>query len=70
MLSMLTASDNRGRPLYQANDVIPFQLKHGPKIFPQSHEITQKVKGLMGPEYGGQVSEILTSRDTGISKTS
>lgn len=36
MLSMLTASDNRGRPLYQANDIIPFQLKHGPKIFPQS----------------------------------
>ncbi|GAY52416.1 hypothetical protein CUMW_141580 [Citrus unshiu] len=36
MLSMLTASDYRGRPLYQENDIIPFQLKHGPKIFPQS----------------------------------
>lgn len=28
-------SRNRNRPLFEAKDIVPFYLKHSPKIFPQ-----------------------------------
>lgn len=34
--TMLTAPDDNKRPLYMAKDIVPFYLKHCPKIFPQS----------------------------------
>lgn len=34
--AMLTAPDKQRRPLYMAKDIVPFYLKHCPKIFPQS----------------------------------
>ena len=38
--AMLTAPDENNRPLYTAKDIVPFYLKHGPKIFPQSRYVT------------------------------
>ncbi|XP_044470134.1 patatin-like protein 1 [Mangifera indica] len=52
--SMLSAPDEHGRPLYMAKDIVPFYLKHGPKIFPRSLPIFARVKSLLGPKYDGQ----------------
>ena len=42
IVAMLTAEDkdvknsrNRSRPLFAAKEIVPFYLKHSPKIFPQ-----------------------------------
>ncbi|KAL8151943.1 hypothetical protein V2J09_021751 [Rumex salicifolius] len=34
--AMLAAPDENNRPLYAANEIVPFYLEHCPKIFPQS----------------------------------
>lgn len=34
--SMITAPDKDKRPLFAAKDIVPFYLKHSPKIFPQN----------------------------------
>ena len=33
--TMLTAPDEKNRPLYAAKDIKDFYLQHAPKIFPQ-----------------------------------
>jgi len=42
IVAMLTAQDQSGghsrnsnRPLFEAKEIVPFYLKHSPKIFPQ-----------------------------------
>lgn len=34
--AMLAAPNTENRPLFQAKDVVPFYLAHGPRIFQQS----------------------------------
>ncbi|KAF2283962.1 hypothetical protein GH714_017602 [Hevea brasiliensis] len=52
--AMLTAPDDKKRPLYMAKDIVPFYLKHCPKIFPQSYGPIMKLNALMGPKYDGK----------------
>ena len=33
--TMLTAPNEKDRPLFAAKDIKPFYMEHGPKIFPQ-----------------------------------
>lgn len=33
--AMLTAPNEQNRPMSVAKDIVPFYIKHGPKIFPQ-----------------------------------
>ena len=33
--AMLAAPNENGRPIFSANDIVPFYLKNGPQIFPQ-----------------------------------
>ncbi|XP_050205822.1 patatin-like protein 1 [Mercurialis annua] len=54
MSTMLTAPDEHKRPLYKAKDLVPFYLKHCPRIFPQSYEIIMQMKSLIGPKYDGK----------------
>ena len=36
--AMLTAPNERNRPLYAAKEIVPFYLEHSPKIFPQPRQ--------------------------------
>ncbi|XP_021751878.1 patatin-like protein 1 [Chenopodium quinoa] len=64
--AMLTAPNEKNRPLYDAKDIIPFYLEHSPKIFrqPRWWRSTTLLKVLNGPKYDGKylhklVKEIL-----------
>ncbi|XP_050206791.1 patatin-like protein 2 [Mercurialis annua] len=55
--AMLTAPDDnqtKRRPLYMAKNIVPFYLKHCPKIFPQSYGMIMRIKALLGPKYDGK----------------
>ncbi|KAG8375430.1 hypothetical protein BUALT_Bualt10G0099200 [Buddleja alternifolia] len=56
--AMLTAPDANNRPLYAAKDIVPFYVKHGPKIFPQIGGILGSVESTLvqlgGPKYNGK----------------
>ncbi|KAM1073628.1 hypothetical protein ACFX2B_018476 [Malus domestica] len=53
--AMMTAPDQNKRPLFEAKDIIvPFYLKHCPKIFPQSRGIIMRMNALRGPKYDGK----------------
>ncbi|XP_057529839.1 patatin-like protein 1 [Amaranthus tricolor] len=56
--AMLTAPNERNRPLYAAKEIVPFYLEHSPKIFPQPRGIFGSmgtlVKVLNGPKYDGK----------------
>ncbi|KAL5557063.1 hypothetical protein UlMin_039299, partial [Ulmus minor] len=56
--AMLAAPNKDNRPLYAANQIVPFYLEHSPKIFPQSKGIlgyvTDTVLDLTGPKYDGK----------------
>ncbi|KAF2283963.1 hypothetical protein GH714_017626 [Hevea brasiliensis] len=52
--AMLTAPDDKKRPLYMAKDIVPFYLKHCPKIFPLSYGPIMKMNALRGPKYDGK----------------
>ncbi|CAN6680157.1 unnamed protein product [Malus baccata var. baccata] len=41
--AMMTAPDQNKRPLFEAKDIVPFYLKHCPKIFPQSRLFIHRV---------------------------
>ncbi|WCJ31111.1 PATATIN-like protein 4 [Euphorbia peplus] len=65
--AMLTAPNEKNRPLYTAKDIVPFYLKHCPQIFPQSVGPVMRFKALRGPKYDGKyfkklVRETLGSR--------
>ncbi|XP_024978388.1 patatin-like protein 1 [Cynara cardunculus var. scolymus] len=63
---MLTAPDQNNRPLYAAEDIVPFYLDNCPKIFPQIGgpfaDIIKKSKALVGPQYDGEyLKDLVTS---------
>ncbi|KAL4311098.1 hypothetical protein GQ457_01G026300 [Hibiscus cannabinus] len=56
--TMLTAPDERNRPLFAAKDIKAFYLEHGPRIFPQNKlpfsSVMNMIRGVMGPKYDGK----------------
>ncbi|KAJ7952876.1 Patatin [Quillaja saponaria] len=52
--TMLTAPNEHKRSLFTAQDIVPFYLKHCPRIFPQSNATVQRMNALMGPKYKGK----------------
>ncbi|XP_052877998.1 patatin-like protein 5 isoform X1 [Gossypium arboreum] len=54
--AMLTAPDENGRPLCKGEDIVPFYLRHGPKIFFRKNykKMTMKMDALMRPKYSGK----------------
>ncbi|KAI8549868.1 hypothetical protein RHMOL_Rhmol06G0058300 [Rhododendron molle] len=56
--AMLTAPNEKGRPLFAAKEIKPFYLDHSPKIFPQKRgifgSIRNQLKLLQGPKYNGK----------------
>ncbi|KAL1824321.1 patatin-like protein 1 [Daucus carota subsp. sativus] len=55
--AMLAAPNAENRPLFQAKDVVPFYLAHGPRIFQQSKwplRIPKVLRALKGPKYDGK----------------
>ncbi|XP_054799303.1 patatin-like protein 2 [Prosopis cineraria] len=58
LTAMVTAPNEKNRPLYAAKEIKDFYLEHGPKIFPQhTHFLSDVVKlgkTLSGPKYDGK----------------
>ncbi|XWS14670.1 hypothetical protein CRYUN_Cryun35bG0029200 [Craigia yunnanensis] len=56
--TMLTAPDEKNRPLFAAKDIKAFYYEHGPRIFPQNRFLfsgfTKIIKRVMGPKYDGK----------------
>ncbi|XP_077213526.1 patatin-like protein 2 [Tasmannia lanceolata] len=56
--AMLTAPNEKERPLFSAKDVKAFYLNHSPKIFPQIRgplsSVTMILKEICGPKYNGK----------------
>ncbi|KAK9136046.1 hypothetical protein Syun_015376 [Stephania yunnanensis] len=58
--TMLTAPDEKSRPIFSAKDIVSFYVEHGPKIFPPKSSgrlcsIANLVKSsVMGPKYDGK----------------
>ncbi|XP_040996996.1 patatin-like protein 2 [Juglans microcarpa x Juglans regia] len=56
--AMLAAPNEKNRPLFDAKDIKPFYLQHGPQIFPQESGIYGAIKktfrSLIGPKYDGK----------------
>ncbi|XP_038723799.1 patatin-like protein 1 [Tripterygium wilfordii] len=70
--AMISAPNERGRPLYAAKDIVPFYIKHSPKIFPQPPVvvswIVNPVKALTGPKYDGKYLHRLLKMELGNTK--
>ncbi|KAK4276654.1 hypothetical protein QN277_014780 [Acacia crassicarpa] len=58
LTAMVTAPNEKNRPLYAAKEIKDFYLEHGPKIFPQHSRLLSEVvklgKTLSGPKYDGK----------------
>ncbi|KAL5557057.1 hypothetical protein UlMin_039293 [Ulmus minor] len=56
--AMLTAPNEHNRPLYAANQIVPFYHEHAPKIFPQAKGIIgsalNSIQSLLSPKYDGK----------------
>ncbi|KAG6626571.1 hypothetical protein CIPAW_15G058700 [Carya illinoinensis] len=52
--AMLAAPNENNRPLFDAKDIKPFYLQHGPRIFPQKGGLYGIFKSLIGPKYDGK----------------
>ncbi|XP_072991354.1 patatin-like protein 2 [Typha latifolia] len=56
--AMLTAPNEKNRPLFAAKDIKDFYLEHSPKIFPQTTNLFGKIikplKPVLGPKYDGK----------------
>ncbi|KAK2445572.1 patatin protein [Trifolium repens] len=55
--AMLSAPNDKQRPLFSAKDIKPFYLEHCPKIFPQHKHlgsIGKLFRSLAGPKYDGK----------------
>lgn len=56
--AMLSAPNDKKRPLFAAKDIKPFYLEHSPKIFPQHKDLLGSVgklfRSLVGPKYDGK----------------
>ncbi|XWS24265.1 hypothetical protein CRYUN_Cryun28dG0086000 [Craigia yunnanensis] len=53
--AMITAPNEKNRPLFAAKDITDFYLEHGPKIFPQDRSplapAKNLIKAITGPKY-------------------
>ncbi|XP_030460490.1 patatin-like protein 2 isoform X2 [Syzygium oleosum] len=58
LTAMLTAPNEKNRPLFAAKDIKSFYFDNGPKIFPQNSclfsSIAQSAKLVLGPKYDGK----------------
>ncbi|XP_056167180.1 patatin-like protein 2 isoform X1 [Syzygium oleosum] len=60
LTAMLTAPNEKNRPLFAAKDIKSFYFDNGPKIFPQNRcsclfsSIAQSAKLVLGPKYDGK----------------
>ncbi|KAK9136068.1 hypothetical protein Syun_015398 [Stephania yunnanensis] len=58
--TMLTAPDEKSRPIFSAKDIVSFYVEHGPRIFPpKSSDWLSSIANLMkssvmGPKYDGK----------------
>ncbi|XP_022766481.1 patatin-like protein 2 [Durio zibethinus] len=56
--TMLTAPNEKNRPLYAAKDIKAFYFAHGPRIFPQNSfpfsGVVNIIKRVLGPKYDGK----------------
>uniref|UniRef100_A0A1J3IEI8 Patatin n=1 Tax=Noccaea caerulescens TaxID=107243 RepID=A0A1J3IEI8_NOCCA len=63
---------SRNRPLFEAKDIVPFYLKHSPKIFPQPRGMFAWVKTMVrlvrGPKYNGKYLQNLIEGFLGDTK--
>ncbi|KAG2666390.1 hypothetical protein I3760_15G058000 [Carya illinoinensis] len=71
--AMLTAPNEKNRPLFAAKDIKDFYLNHCPKIFPQSRfpifAATLKIiKALSGPKYDGKYLHSLVKEKLGSTR--
>ncbi|KAA8531714.1 hypothetical protein F0562_006569 [Nyssa sinensis] len=64
--AMLTAPNDRNRPLYSAEGIVSFYLEECPKVFPQRRGsfawITNLFRALIGPKYDGKYLHELVGR--------
>ncbi|XP_027353761.1 patatin-like protein 2 isoform X2 [Abrus precatorius] len=65
--AMLSAPNDKQRPLFAAKDIKPFYLDHSPKIFPQYSglwgSIRKLLRSLRGPKYDGKyLHEVLREK--------
>lgn len=72
MTAMLTAPDANNRPLYAAKDIVPFYIKHGPKIFPHKGgilgSVIKTIVRLGNPKYDGKYLHKLIRDNLGQSR--
>ncbi|KAG8654740.1 hypothetical protein MANES_05G171301v8 [Manihot esculenta] len=58
--AMLTAPNEKNRPLFAAKEIKDFYLTHCPKIFPQPkccpllRQVKKLIRGISGPKYDGK----------------
>ncbi|KAJ8625112.1 hypothetical protein MRB53_033642 [Persea americana] len=67
--AMLTAPNEKNRPLFAAKDITAFYFEHGPKIFPQSGGLLASarniVKAVAGPKYDGKYLHAIIGKTLG-----
>ncbi|KAL3523344.1 hypothetical protein ACH5RR_016178 [Cinchona calisaya] len=70
--AMLTAPNEKNRPLYAAKDIKDFYLQNCPKIFPQESnplgQAEQELKLLAGPKYDGKYLHNMLQEKVGKTK--
>ncbi|KAK4276661.1 hypothetical protein QN277_014787 [Acacia crassicarpa] len=71
--AMLTAPNEKNRPLFAARDIKKFYLDHSPKIFPQNKHklfgrVVRAMKALIGPLYDGKYLHRLVKANLGDTK--
>ncbi|RZC54765.1 hypothetical protein C5167_013621 [Papaver somniferum] len=72
--AMITAPDGNNRPLYAAKDIVPFYLKHSPKIFPHKNSggllgsVVNLFGTVAGPKYDGKYLHSLLKQFLGDTK--
>ncbi|CAN1814650.1 Patatin-like protein 1 [Linum perenne] len=70
--TMLAAPNENKRPLFAAKELVPFYIKHSPKIFPQTGGVFRGIvnlwKALTGPRYDGKYLRKLIRTTLGDSK--
>ncbi|XP_057485889.1 patatin-like protein 2 [Actinidia eriantha] len=67
--AMLTAPNDKNRPMFGAKDIKAFYLDHCPKIFPQKSclfaPIVKVIRALLGPKYDGKYLHRLVKEKLG-----
>ncbi|XP_059635325.1 patatin-like protein 2 [Cornus florida] len=70
--AMLTAPNEKNRPLFTAKDIKDFYLENCPKIFPQVcspfPHVTKIIKALSGPKYDGKYHHSIVKEKLGNTK--